>query len=91
MKIEKIDYVAKENAIDDITYRTAQNQGKSETEQPVPCATRQKCADDDDRDSAMAINRPRCQPAALARKLNAAPLLCVSTRLKKLLTTRTSP
>src|ERR1035437_6672158 len=40
--------------------------------------------------SAMPMKRPRCQPAALARKLNAAPLLYVSTRLKNPVTARTS-
>src|SRR5450759_4737963 len=40
--------------------------------------------------SAMPMKKPRCQPAALARKLNAAPLLYVSTRLKNPVTARTS-
>src|SRR5476649_2909754 len=38
----------------------------------------------------MAMKKPRCQPEALARKLNAAPVLYASTRLKKAVTARAS-
>src|ERR1700674_3422741 len=40
---------------------------------------------------AMAVKNQRCQPPASARKLNAAPELCIRTRLKKGVTSRTSP
>ncbi len=41
--------------------------------------------------TAIAANSHRCQPSAPARKLNAAPGLNASARLKKLVTTRCSP
>ena len=39
----------------------------------------------------MAANNQRCQPEAVARKLNAAPVLYVSTRLKKPVTGQPPP
>src|SRR5689334_11077314 len=39
----------------------------------------------------IAVKNQRCQPEAPARKLNAAPVLCTSTRLKNGRTLRTSP
>src|SRR6185312_6011138 len=41
--------------------------------------------------TAIAVKNQRCQPPAPARKLNAAPVLCVRTRLKKPVTSSTSP
>src|SRR5260221_5551921 len=39
----------------------------------------------------MAVKNQRCQPPAPARKLNAAPALCIRTRLKNGVTSSTSP
>src|ERR1700682_6252546 len=39
----------------------------------------------------MTVKSQRCQPPASARKLNAAPVLCMRTRLKKGVTSRPSP
>src|ERR1700752_2866546 len=41
--------------------------------------------------TATTVKNQRCQPPATARKLKAAPGLCISTRLRKGRTSRTSP
>ena len=87
---KEIDDLAQGRTIPEVTERAAEDQAQGRAIEPVPAAAQQP--DDEarrgDRDHAEQIPLPS---AASPRKLNAAPALKASTRLKKSVIGRSSP
>ena len=79
MKVNEIDDISEADAVDDVADRTAQHQREARRERAgAERGMRQSQATMAMLTAtARPMNSHRCQPEAVARKLNAAPTLCI--------------
>ena len=83
MPLDEIDDRSEADAVDDVAERAAEHQGERQREPELARYAGAACVTiQTETPSASTVKNQRCQPPASDRKLNAAPLLKVSTQLK---------
>ena len=83
---QKIDHIAIRDAIDQVAQRAAENQAQRQRNSVCALCLRNSQTIHTEATMAMTLNSQRCIPPASLRKLNAAPVLCASTRSNTLST-----